>query len=112
MLELLSLVERWLESAELPCANVLYGGRSYMIRTSDPAGTRRGFLTGGRRNALTQVFSSLRQAVRSSAQQASQEQERPRLPHSRRGLSCVRRIGQLVVPTVERSPAGCGTIRM
>jgi hypothetical protein len=34
VLELLSLVERWLESAELPCANVLYGGRSYMIRTS------------------------------------------------------------------------------
>jgi hypothetical protein len=34
VLELLSLVERWLESARLPCANVLYGGRSYMIRTS------------------------------------------------------------------------------
>ncbi len=34
VLELLSLVERWLESAQLPCANVLYGGRSYMIRTS------------------------------------------------------------------------------
>lgn len=34
VLELLSLVQRWLESAELPCANVLYGGRSYMIRTS------------------------------------------------------------------------------
>jgi hypothetical protein len=34
VLELLSLVERWLESAGLPCANVLYGGRSYMIRTS------------------------------------------------------------------------------
>jgi hypothetical protein len=36
VLELLSLVERWLESARLPCANVLYGGRSYMIRTSTP----------------------------------------------------------------------------
>jgi hypothetical protein len=34
VLELLTLVERWLESAQLPCANVLYGGRSYMIRTS------------------------------------------------------------------------------
>ena len=34
VLDLLSLVERWLESAELPCANVLYGGRSYLIRTS------------------------------------------------------------------------------
>jgi hypothetical protein len=34
VLELLALVERWLESARLPCANVLYGGRSYMIRTS------------------------------------------------------------------------------
>jgi hypothetical protein len=34
VLELLSLVERWLESARLPCAKVLYGGRSYLIRTS------------------------------------------------------------------------------
>jgi hypothetical protein len=33
-LELLALVERWLESARLPCAKVLYGGRSYLIRTS------------------------------------------------------------------------------
>lgn len=33
VLELLALVERWLESARLPCAKVLYGGRSYMIRT-------------------------------------------------------------------------------
>jgi hypothetical protein len=32
VLELLSLVERWLESARLPCANVLYGGRTYLIR--------------------------------------------------------------------------------
>ena len=30
--ELLSLVERWLETAKLPCAKVLYGGRSYLIR--------------------------------------------------------------------------------
>jgi hypothetical protein len=34
VLELLTLVERWLESAQLPCANVLYGGHSYTIRTS------------------------------------------------------------------------------
>ncbi|MGD0713897.1 MAG: hypothetical protein ABSB24_06885 [Gaiellaceae bacterium] len=34
MLELLSLVERWLESARLPWANVLYDGRSYLIRAS------------------------------------------------------------------------------
>jgi hypothetical protein len=33
-LELLSLVERWLESCRLPCAKVLYGGRSYLIRAS------------------------------------------------------------------------------
>jgi len=31
---LLTLVERWLESARLPCATVLCGGRSYLIRTS------------------------------------------------------------------------------
>jgi hypothetical protein len=34
VLDLLSLVERWLESARLPCAKVLYGGRSYLIRAS------------------------------------------------------------------------------
>jgi hypothetical protein len=34
VLELLSLVERWLESARLPWANVLYDGRSYLIRAS------------------------------------------------------------------------------
>ena len=34
VLELLSLVERWLESAKLPSANVVYGGRSYLIRSS------------------------------------------------------------------------------
>lgn len=34
VLELLALVERWLESARLPCAKVLYGGRSYLIRAS------------------------------------------------------------------------------
>ena len=32
--ELQSLIERWLESARLPCAKVLCGGRSYLIRTS------------------------------------------------------------------------------
>lgn len=31
---LLTLVERWLESARLPCAKVVCGGRSYLIRTS------------------------------------------------------------------------------
>jgi hypothetical protein len=31
---LLTLVERWLESARLPCAKVLCGGRSYLICTS------------------------------------------------------------------------------
>jgi hypothetical protein len=34
VLELLSLVQRWLESARLPWANVLYDGRSYLIRAS------------------------------------------------------------------------------
>jgi hypothetical protein len=33
ILELLSLIERWLESARLPCAKVLHGGRTYLIRT-------------------------------------------------------------------------------
>jgi hypothetical protein len=32
VLELLALVDRWLEAARLPCAKVLYGGRSYLIR--------------------------------------------------------------------------------
>jgi hypothetical protein len=30
----LALIDRWLESARLPCAKVLCGGRSYLIRTS------------------------------------------------------------------------------
>ena len=34
VLDLLTLVERWLESARLPCVSVLYGGRTYKIRTS------------------------------------------------------------------------------
>jgi hypothetical protein len=34
VLELLALVERWLESIPLPCATVRYGGRSYLIRAS------------------------------------------------------------------------------
>lgn len=33
-IELLSLVQRWLESARLPWATVLYGGRSCLIRPS------------------------------------------------------------------------------
>ncbi len=32
VIELLSLVERWLETTPLPCAEVLYGGRSYLVR--------------------------------------------------------------------------------
>jgi hypothetical protein len=41
VLELLTLVERWLESAQLADTNVLYGGRSYLIRAStDLAGFR------------------------------------------------------------------------
>jgi hypothetical protein len=34
VLEFLALVERWLESAPLPCATVHCGGRSYLIRAS------------------------------------------------------------------------------
>ena len=34
VLELLALVERWLESVPFPCANVIYGGRSYLIRST------------------------------------------------------------------------------
>ena len=34
VVEFLALVQRWLESAPLPCAKVLYGGRSYLIRSS------------------------------------------------------------------------------
>ena len=37
VLELLSLVERWLESTRLPRADVRYGGRSYLIRASGQA---------------------------------------------------------------------------
>jgi hypothetical protein len=33
-LELLSIVERWLEVCRLPCAKVLYDGRAYLIRAS------------------------------------------------------------------------------
>lgn len=32
VIELLSLVDRWLESTRHPSATVLYGGRSYLIR--------------------------------------------------------------------------------
>jgi hypothetical protein len=34
VIELLAVVERWLEAAALPCAKLLYGGRSYLIRSS------------------------------------------------------------------------------
>lgn len=33
-----ALVKRWLASARLPCAHLLYGGRSYLVRSA----TRRG----------------------------------------------------------------------
>ena len=42
--ELQSLIERWLESARLPCAKVLCGGRSYLIRAS-PAHSRTSTVT-------------------------------------------------------------------
>jgi hypothetical protein len=38
ILEVLSLIERWLESARLPCAKMLHGGRTYLIRTSPDIG--------------------------------------------------------------------------
>jgi hypothetical protein len=34
MVELLALIERWLQSVPLPCAKVLQDGRSYLIRSS------------------------------------------------------------------------------
>jgi hypothetical protein len=34
VLELLSLVEGWLEACRLPCAKVFYEGRGYLIRAS------------------------------------------------------------------------------
>ena len=34
VIEFLALVQRWLGSAPLPCAKVVYGGRSYLIRSS------------------------------------------------------------------------------
>jgi hypothetical protein len=36
----LSLLDRWLESVPLPCAKVLYGGHSYLIRSSIEAAQR------------------------------------------------------------------------
>lgn len=33
-LELLSLIERWLEAAERPWATVIYGDRNYLIRST------------------------------------------------------------------------------
>jgi hypothetical protein len=43
VLEVLSLVERWLEAARLPCAKVLYGDRSYLIRTSTDSAHSRAY---------------------------------------------------------------------
>jgi len=37
VLEVLSLLDRWLESVPLSCAKVLYGGHSYLIRSSTEA---------------------------------------------------------------------------
>ncbi len=34
VIELLSLVRRWLEATGLPCADVHYGGRKYVIRAA------------------------------------------------------------------------------
>ncbi len=34
VIELLAVVERWLDAAPLPCAKLFYGGRSYLIRSS------------------------------------------------------------------------------
>jgi len=34
VIELLAVVERWLDAAPLPCAKLLYGGRSYLIRST------------------------------------------------------------------------------
>jgi hypothetical protein len=34
VIELLAIVERWLETTPLPCAKLLYGGRSYLVRSS------------------------------------------------------------------------------
>ena len=34
VLELLSLVDRWLEACRLPCAKLFYDGRGYLIRAS------------------------------------------------------------------------------
>jgi hypothetical protein len=40
VLDLVTLVERWLESTQLPSTNLLYGGRTYLILPSpDPATT-------------------------------------------------------------------------
>lgn len=37
VVEFLSLVERWLDAARLPCTTGLYCGRSYLIRTTPVA---------------------------------------------------------------------------
>ena len=34
VIDLLAVVERWLEAVPLPCVNLMYGGRSYLIRSS------------------------------------------------------------------------------
>jgi hypothetical protein len=37
VIEFLALIQRWMDAAPLPCAKVLYGGRSYLIRSIDVA---------------------------------------------------------------------------
>ena len=34
VIDLLALVERWLEAVPLPCVRLMYGGRSYLVRSS------------------------------------------------------------------------------
>jgi hypothetical protein len=34
VIDLLAVVERWLEGVPLPCAKLIYGGRTYLIRST------------------------------------------------------------------------------
>ena len=34
VIDLLALVERWLDAVPLPCVSLMYGGRSYLVRSS------------------------------------------------------------------------------
>jgi hypothetical protein len=59
--ELLALIERWLESARLPCAKLLYGGRSYLFRTS-PDIARSGTVIDITRTPVVAKYHRVRQA--------------------------------------------------